>query len=259
MIPLRAGRQSPRPRTGTGKADAYGVPCAVRARRRGRQGGGRPRRRGGVAGRGRRAGVRRTVGGPGLRHGRSTSSTAAGWRLGGVPLAAWSRRSTTTRGGRTTSRGSSPSSGSCSTRQPSRAADLARARSRVACVPLRRSGASATSRCSRSEPTEDALRALLAAVFQGPWWAQIRFGPLIQGAAYELRLRRPAELSMLDGYLTIDDGGGHLHLCIGPHAGSAQHTRVARARPATPLPPRRAVPHLARRRADVVGVPHVQR
>ena len=70
---------------------------------------------------------------------------------------------------------------------------------------------------------EHTLQAMLAAMFQGPWWAQIRFGPLIQGAAYELRLRRPAELSMLDGYVTIDDGGGHLHLCIGPHRGSPRH------------------------------------
>jgi nitrile hydratase accessory protein len=73
------------------------------------------------------------------------------------------------------------------------------------------------------QPDEDTLRAMLAAMFQGPWWAQIRYGPLIQGAAYELRLRRPAELSMLDGYVTIDDGGGHLHVCIGPHRGSPGH------------------------------------
>ena len=108
------------------------------------------------------------------------------------------------------------------------------------------------------QPDEDGLQALLTAMFQGPWWDQIRFGPLIHGAAYELRLRRPAELSMLDGYLTIDDGGGHVHLCIGAHSGSAAHPVPSE------LATRRRCHHAelyrcGSRRADVVGVPHVQR
>ena len=81
-----------------------------------------------------------------------------------------------------------------------------------------------------SEPT---LYAVLEVLFAGRWWRQVRFGPLIQGAAYELQLRRPATLSLLDGYVTIDGGDGHLHLCIGPHTGSPGH----------PVPPA-----LARRR-----------
>ncbi len=101
-------------------------------------------------------------------------------------------------------------------------ADLARARSGVASYRYDEAGLGDVE-AFPIQPAEDALLALLALLFHGPWWAQIRFGPLIQGAAYELRLRRPAELSMLDGYVTIDDGGGHLHVCIGPHAGSAQH------------------------------------
>ena len=51
---------------------------AVRARRRGRPGGRRARRRGGVASGGRGAGVRRAVGGPGLRHGRRRRRPGAG-------------------------------------------------------------------------------------------------------------------------------------------------------------------------------------
>jgi hypothetical protein len=66
-------------------------------------------------------------------------------------------------------------------------------------------------------PDTEVLHDVLTELFAGPWWAQIRFGPLIQGAAYELRLRAPARLSMLDGYVTIDDGGSHFHVCIGDH------------------------------------------
>ena len=82
-------------------------------------------------------------------------------------------------------------------------------------------------------PATAVLQDALTELFAGRWWDAIRFGPLIQGAAYELRLRAPARLTMLDGYLTIDDGGGHLHLCIGDHEGS----------PANPV-----APALARRR-----------
>jgi Nitrile hydratase beta subunit, N-terminal len=73
------------------------------------------------------------------------------------------------------------------------------------------------------EPT---LLALLTEVF-GTWWPQIRFGPLINGAVYELRAPHAPSLSMEDGYLTIGFDGWHVHLCIGEHT---------------------ATPHLARRR-----------
>jgi nitrile hydratase accessory protein len=69
----------------------------------------------------------------------------------------------------------------------------------------------------------DTLHAILTTVLAGPWWASVRYGPLIQGAAYELRLRRRPSLSMDDGYVTIDDGGGHVHVCIGAHTGSPEH------------------------------------
>lgn len=52
-------------------------------------------------------------------------------------------------------------------------------------------------------------------------WRSIRFGTLIQGAAFEIRAAAPARLSMLDGYLTAHLGESHLHLCIGEHRGSA--------------------------------------
>ncbi len=54
-------------------------------------------------------------------------------------------------------------------------------------------------------------------------WASVRFGPLIQGGVFELRATAPPRLSMLDGYLTVDTGGSHFHLCVGEHRGSPEH------------------------------------
>src|SRR5262249_22601542 len=59
-----------------------------------------------------------------------------------------------------------------------------------------------------------------------------------QGAVFEIRVDKPAELSMLDGYLTVDLGTWHFHLCIGEHRSIAanpcppslaEHRRVKRA------------------------------
>jgi hypothetical protein len=65
-------------------------------------------------------------------------------------------------------------------------------------------------------------------------WAEITIGPLIEGAAWEIRFPSPPRLSMLDGYLTVDTGPWHFHLCVNDHAGAptperAAGRRVARA------------------------------
>jgi hypothetical protein len=65
-------------------------------------------------------------------------------------------------------------------------------------------------------------------------WAQVTAGPLIQGAAYEIVFERPPRLTVLDGYLTVDTGGWHFHLCVNDHRGAptpelARVRRVARA------------------------------
>jgi hypothetical protein len=57
---------------------------------------------------------------------------------------------------------------------------------------------------------------------------------LIEGAAWEIRFTAPPKLSVLDGYLTVDTGPWHFHLCVDDHAGAptperAQRRRVARA------------------------------
>jgi hypothetical protein len=88
------------------------------------------------------------------------------------------------------------------------------------------------------DPTEETLVNLLTELFRDHW-GKIIFGPLIQGAVYEIKATEPpGKIGMLDGYLTVDFGAWHFHLCIGEHKGSAnnptdpdlaRHRRTARA------------------------------
>jgi hypothetical protein len=85
---------------------------------------------------------------------------------------------------------------------------------------------------------EASLEELLRDLFE-QHWDRITFGPLIQGAAWEIRApHAPTHIGMLDGYLTVAFGVSHFHLCIGPHKGPrndptpeglARHRRTARA------------------------------
>jgi len=82
------------------------------------------------------------------------------------------------------------------------------------------------------------LEALLRDLFENHW-REIIFGPLIQGAAWEIRAPgAPRRVGMLDGYMTVAFDAWHFHLCIGPHKGTrrnptppalARHRRTARA------------------------------
>lgn len=86
--------------------------------------------------------------------------------------------------------------------------------------------------------SEDFLRRLLSDLFDNHW-REIVFGSLIQGAVFEIRApNAPKRITMLDGYLTVDFGAWHFHLCIGPHKGTraqpvdpglAAHRQTARA------------------------------
>jgi hypothetical protein len=60
-------------------------------------------------------------------------------------------------------------------------------------------------------------------------WARLTVGPIIQGAAWEIRFTTPPRLSVLDGYLTVDTGPWHFHLCVG-EAGTGGREDLARAR-----------------------------
>lgn len=79
----------------------------------------------------------------------------------------------------------------------------------------------------------DTVERLMKEVF-GAHWASISAGPIVDGAAYEIRFTAAPTLSMLDGYLTVDTGPWHFHLCINDHRGAASPElaklrRVARA------------------------------
>lgn len=69
-------------------------------------------------------------------------------------------------------------------------------------------------------PTDQALLfALLSDAFE-VWWRDIVFGSLVQGAVFEIRApNAPRKVSLFDGYLTVDFGAWHFHVCIGHHAG----------------------------------------
>lgn len=73
-------------------------------------------------------------------------------------------------------------------------------------------------------PIDEAfLFELIKDVFEH-YWDRLVFGPMIQGAAYEIRCpNAPRRMSLRDGYLTIDFGGTHFHLCIGENRGSDTH------------------------------------
>ncbi|PJF45673.1 MAG: hypothetical protein CUN48_17695 [Candidatus Thermofonsia Clade 3 bacterium] len=54
------------------------------------------------------------------------------------------------------------------------------------------------------------------------------FGTLIQGSVFEIKMdRAPSRISLLDGYVTVDFGTWHFHVCIGDNYGT----------PANPTPP----------------------
>jgi hypothetical protein len=77
------------------------------------------------------------------------------------------------------------------------------------------------------EPSEAVLFELLKDLFESHW-QEIVFGILIQGAAWEIKAtNKPESVSLHDGYLTVDFGPWHFHICIGENKGS-------KARPTDP-------------------------
>ena len=79
----------------------------------------------------------------------------------------------------------------------------------------------------------DRIERLLMHVFT-EHWADVTVGPLIEGAAYEIRFAVAPKVRMLDGYMTVDPGAWHFHLCVNDHTGNTSPElrrlrRVARA------------------------------
>jgi len=77
------------------------------------------------------------------------------------------------------------------------------------------------------DPSETLLFDLLKDLFENHW-QEIGFGILIQGAAWEIEApSKPESVTLHDGYLTVDFGVWHFHICIGENNGS-------KARPTDP-------------------------
>jgi hypothetical protein len=76
---------------------------------------------------------------------------------------------------------------------------------------------------------ETFLYPLLQDLFQ-EHWDKITFGPLIPGAAWEIRsASAPTRITLNNGYLTVDFGHWHFHLCIGEFSGTdAELARLRR-------------------------------
>jgi len=66
------------------------------------------------------------------------------------------------------------------------------------------------------EPREEKMKELSHDLFLKNW-NKIVVGPCVEGAVFEIRFAAEPKLSYLDGYLTVDLGYWHFHLCIGVH------------------------------------------
>jgi hypothetical protein len=69
------------------------------------------------------------------------------------------------------------------------------------------------------EPTAITMDKLVRLLFEDHW-RDITVGPCIEGAVFEVRFSEQPKLSMLDGYLTVNLGPWHFHLCIAEHKGN---------------------------------------
>jgi hypothetical protein len=67
---------------------------------------------------------------------------------------------------------------------------------------------------------EQTMRALAQELF-GTHWRSVVVGPCIEGAVFEVSFQSAPEIRYMDGYLTVDLGPWHFHLCIGPHKGNS--------------------------------------
>lgn len=67
---------------------------------------------------------------------------------------------------------------------------------------------------------EGSLLRLIELVFE-EYWNDVWFGIIVEGAAWEVAApNAPKRISMYDGYVTVDFGRWHFHLCIGEHTAS---------------------------------------
>jgi len=78
-------------------------------------------------------------------------------------------------------------------------------------------------------PTVAAMKDLVDEVFVQNW-KHIVVGPCIEGAVFEIVFKASPKVGISDGYLTVDLGPWHFHLCISTHKGTASE-ELQRMRP----------------------------
>ena len=79
-----------------------------------------------------------------------------------------------------------------------------------------------------TDPTS--LESLLRDIFENHW-RDVVFGPIMPGAAWEMRADAAPKISLFDGYLTVAFGVPHFHICIGDTKGRPTGRRRLRFRP----------------------------
>src|SRR5262245_57602022 len=79
------------------------------------------------------------------------------------------------------------------------------------------------------EPAEETMLSLTRTLFE-EHWRDIVVGPCIEGAVFEIQFSEQPKVSILDGYLTVDLGAWHFHLCIGQHKGTSSAELARRRR-----------------------------
>ena len=87
----------------------------------------------------------------------------------------------------------------------------------------------AATRYSYFDPTPEAMNALVEELFVRNW-QHLTVGPCIEGAVFEVRFEKAPDVRTLDGYVTVDLGYWHFHLCVGPHKGTSSE-ELRRLRP----------------------------
>lgn len=73
----------------------------------------------------------------------------------------------------------------------------------------------------------DRIERLMTELFR-EHWAHLTVGPLIQGAVFEIRFTAAPKVGMLDGYMTVDLGPWHFHLCVNDHRESTPEAAAIR-------------------------------
>lgn len=72
----------------------------------------------------------------------------------------------------------------------------------------------------------DFLFALLKEIFQDHW-QEIVFGTHVLGSVFEIRASNaPTHIRMVNGYLTVDFGPWHFHVCLGEYTGKCSFADI---------------------------------